>query len=207
VFGNVVLSQHDPAYPVTERRGVPGYTVHAIFRALQDLEVRPPPGSPPDADACSVLASYLVLDALIGNTDRHHENWGVLANPASTPTLAPTFDHASSLGFLLSDQQRSERLDTRDRNRTVEAYARRGQSRHFEGSPMLVTLAVDALRACPHPVIGDWFSRIEQYNADSFDAILDKMPNARMSGVSRMFTRRLLLENRRRLLDELDRAR
>jgi hypothetical protein len=41
-----------------------------------------------------------VLDALILNTDRHHENWGVLRRV--TPNLvqyavAPSFDHASSL--------------------------------------------------------------------------------------------------------------
>ena len=28
--------------------------------------------------AKSRLAEYVVLDALIGNTDRHHENWGIL---------------------------------------------------------------------------------------------------------------------------------
>lgn len=206
VLGNVVLFQCDPAYPKGERRGVPGYTVQAIYDALQQLGVQPPPGSPQEQDACSVFASYLVLDALVGNTDRHHENWGLLIDPTSKPMLAPTFDHASSLGFLLSDQQRSERLGTTDRNRTVEAYARRGRSRHFAGSPTLVALAAEAAQACSHPTVGDWFNRIE-HSQDSFDAILDKVPHARMSQSSRMFTRRLLAENRRRLLDAFDPAR
>ncbi len=26
----------------------------------------------------TVFAGYLILDAVIGNTDRHHENWGLL---------------------------------------------------------------------------------------------------------------------------------
>jgi hypothetical protein len=39
--------------------------------------------------------------------------------------LAPTFDHASSLGRELTDGERAERLATRDRNRTVEHYALR----------------------------------------------------------------------------------
>ena len=47
------------------------------------------------------MAAYLVLDALVGNTDRHHENWGILRK--RTPNgwagmVAPSFDHASSLG-------------------------------------------------------------------------------------------------------------
>jgi hypothetical protein len=207
VLGNVVLFEHDPSYPRDERRRVPGYTVEAIYAALQELGVEPPPGSPLDQDACSVFASYLVLDGLIGNTDRHHKNWGVLDDPTSPRLLAPTFDHASSLGFLLSDEQRNQRLDATDPNQTVEAYARRGRSQYFAGSPTLIELAAAAVQACSNPAAGDWFTRITEYSLDSFDAILDRMPDARMSQSSRMFARRLLAENRRRLLDELDRAR
>jgi HipA-like C-terminal domain len=200
VLGNVVLFQHDPSYPMHKPRRVPGYTVEAIYGALRELAVEPPPGAPPDQDACSVFASYLVLDALIGNTDRHHMNWGVLDDPGSARVLAPTFDHASSLGFLLSDEQRSERLDTIDRRRTVEAYARRGRSSSFERSPGLVALAVEAVRACPNPAAGEWLARVAGYSLDSFDAILARMPEARMSGSSRMFARTLVAENQRRLL-------
>jgi HipA-like C-terminal domain len=206
VLGNVVLFQHDPSYPMNQPRRVPGYTVEAIYAALQELAVGPPPGAPPDQDACSVFASYLVLDALIGNTDRHHMNWGVLDDPGSPRVLAPTFDHASSLAFLLSDEQRNRRLDTTDPRQTVEAYARRGQSSSFEGSPGLVALAVEAARACPNPAAGDWLTRVAGYSLDSFDAVLDRMPEARMSGSSRMFARSLVAENQRRLLDELARA-
>lgn len=52
------------------------------------------------------LAEYLVLDALIGNTDRHHENWGILRKRTEAGwqgMLAPTYDHASSLGRELVD--------------------------------------------------------------------------------------------------------
>ena len=41
----------------------------------------------PDSEQSRVqieqLAGYLTLDALIGNTDRHHENWGVLRRTES----------------------------------------------------------------------------------------------------------------------------
>ena len=52
------------------------------------------------------LAGYLVLDAVVGNTDRHHENWGVLRRRNGERWqgwIAPTFDHASSLGRELRD--------------------------------------------------------------------------------------------------------
>lgn len=70
------------------------------------------------------LAGYMVLDALIANTDRHHENWGLLLKPGTKATsetgqsrvvlkvmVAPTYDHASSLGRELRDEKRIALLD------------------------------------------------------------------------------------------------
>lgn len=48
-----------------------------------------------------------MLDAVIGNTDRHHENWGILRKRVGDRwqgMVAPTFDHASSLGRELRDE-------------------------------------------------------------------------------------------------------
>ncbi|MDD9856207.1 MAG: HipA domain-containing protein [Gammaproteobacteria bacterium] len=60
------------------------------------------------------IASYLVLDALIGNTDRHHENWGVLLKRQGDDwhgMVAPSFDHASSLGRELLDPRRARKME------------------------------------------------------------------------------------------------
>lgn len=59
------------------------------------------------------ICEYLVLDALIGNTDRHHENWGILRERAGSGWrgfVAPSFDHASSLGRELLDKDRDKLL-------------------------------------------------------------------------------------------------
>lgn len=73
------------------------------------------------------FASYLVLDALIGNTDRHHENWGILSwrdeDQWKGRSLAPSFDHASSLGRELLDEKR-HRILADDR---VPGYSERGR--------------------------------------------------------------------------------
>lgn len=60
--------------------------------------------------AKETIAEFLVLDALIGNTDRHHENWGLLCKRESggwKGFIAPSFDHASSLGRELRDEKRT----------------------------------------------------------------------------------------------------
>lgn len=54
-------------------------------------------------------ARMLTFDALIGNTDRHHENWGFLVRPRrDAPAdfrLAPAFDNGTSLGHEWSEDQ------------------------------------------------------------------------------------------------------
>lgn len=63
--------------------------------------------------AKEIIAEYLVLDALIGNTDRHHENWALLRRPMANRWkwfVAPSYDHASSLGRELTDERRNRLL-------------------------------------------------------------------------------------------------
>jgi hypothetical protein len=69
-------------------------TAFAILRSFALAQVVLANGeglSPQDA-----FVGYLVFDALIGNTDRHHENWGItdgrycLRRTTREPTLKPT---------------------------------------------------------------------------------------------------------------------
>ena len=93
------------------------YIIEAVFKALEDVE--PPSSLTSDVTAWTAFIGYLTLDALIGNTDRHEENWSAVkpAEAGSRRRLSPTFDHASSMGFLLSDEDRQQRLSTNDGNR------------------------------------------------------------------------------------------
>ena len=128
VHGNALLAEQDVF--VTSRDRGP-YTVEAIHGALEGCQL--PAGTLGGASAWKVFVGYLVLDALIGNTDRHDKNWAAIVSDSGS-VLAPTFDHASSLGFLLSDREKRERLLSKDRNYTPEAFADRAKTR-FAGKP------------------------------------------------------------------------
>ena len=66
-----------------------------------------------------------VFDALIGNTDRHQDNWGLLAwppvNGVQREQLAPLFDNGTSLGM----ERHLQHVANWDDNQ-CEAYLRRG---------------------------------------------------------------------------------
>ena len=110
-LGNELLHAHNPEYPRSKGGQVPGYSYEAIIDALLARQLAAPEGAPADLDVVGVFAGYLVLDALIGNQDRHHENWATLSG-GGLDRLAPSFDHASSLGFQLTDAGRQDRCGT-----------------------------------------------------------------------------------------------
>lgn len=61
-------------------------------------------------------AKIFIFDAIIGNTDRHHDNWGIVWTPSeierkTLATLAPAFDNGTSLGHEIIDRNLSKYLD------------------------------------------------------------------------------------------------
>ena len=148
------------------------------------------------------MCEYLILDAIIGNTDRHHENWGLLPVRMQHElrlNLAPTFDHASSLGRELSDARR-ERMLSED---AVGRYSERGRGGiywsktdpHGPSPLQLVRLAARETPSISLPVL----RRIESLGPSAFDAIVGRVPPGWMSEASRKFAVALMDYNWREL--------
>lgn len=195
--GNQLLAEVVAGYPIDRRQEVPEYRIETIAEALDHAGVRPPPGSP-ELDALGVFVSYLGLDALIGNTDRHHGNWGVSRNLSEGQmTLCASFDHATSLGFQLSDDGRRRHLDE---DGGVDRYAQRGQSRPFAGRPRLVDLFVAGLRLRPE-VATALVSNLQRVDEETIRDLVGRLPQERMSQVARRFVCNMWMSNRKRIID------
>ena len=146
-----------------------------------------------------------MLDAWVANQGRHHENWGALSD--DDLRLAPTFDHGASLARNLTDEERQDRLTSRDRNRRIEAFARRARSAFYSGVPdakplgtieaflEFAGLAVSAARI--------WLHRLSDIDRSAIVGILDEIPSQRMTETAKGFTLDLLMTNQKRLLEKL----
>ena len=122
VHGNQMLPIIVLGYDPERAFGQASHTLANIWQVLD--HVFPAPEAARRAKYC--MAEYLVLDALIGNTDRHHENWGILLKRTGNGWrgfIAPSYDHASSLGRELMDVRR-DRLMAENR---AGYYAERGR--------------------------------------------------------------------------------
>lgn len=128
VHGNELLFEHDPQYPINAPNfRLAQHTLDRISNALQKELAQLPAGfqGPPEIQtAGDLFVGYLLLDALIVNTDRHHANWAVVLSPQQDNSrlveLAPTFDHASSLGRELSDPKRQQKNWKHNENRLAK---------------------------------------------------------------------------------------
>ena len=144
------------------------------------------------------LAEYFVLDALIGNTDRHHENWGALRRRKDDRWegfVAPSFDHASSLGRELRDTQRDRRLA----EGRIGDYVGRGRgaiywSEEERHGPSPLELVVRAAREYPDP-FGAALTKLGKLDADLVDDLVNRVPTDWMSPSARKFTIALMCHN------------
>jgi len=183
-------------YEADKKGEVPGYTVDAAFEVLAPYGAHP---AAPDGidDGVSTFAGYLMFDALIGNGDRHHDNWGVIDGAGDTRYIAPSFDQATGLGYQEVEHKKVRRLERGE----VEAWASKGRSRQFEGKRSLVGLAVDALTRIPRPAADCWIERLGSLDDATWEPMLARVPDNLMSQVDRTFAVEILRVNRRRVLD------
>ena len=129
MHGNELLTDTVAGYDPERKFRWSHHTIENIFTVLDGVFA----DTSDPRQAKLHFAEYLILDALIGNTDRHHENWGVLRKRDGhhwSYAVAPSFDHASSLGRELQ----KDRLDLLLEENRVGNYVERGRGGIFWSS-------------------------------------------------------------------------
>jgi len=186
IHGSEILGGRVLGYDRTKQRGQSDHHLKNIFAAVDSV-------MPENTRFChlTTLAGFIVLDALICNTDRHHDNWGVLGRTTEDgkfeQDMAPTFDHASSLGRELLDGKRESLL----RARGVERYIRGGRGGIYwepadsKGANPL-DLAIRAARAYPD-YFRPWIDRIRGLDMASVEGVVSAVPDSWMSDTARRF--------------------
>lgn len=186
IHGNEILAGHILGYDAGKKFGQSDHTFGRIVSAFYSIF---PEGSE-RSEALTMLAGYLTLDALIGNVDRHHENWAVLRTTSSgAPPLriAPTFDHASSLGRELRDEKRKDFL----RQKRIAAYVQKGSGAIYwketdaRGANPLA-LAIRAAKT-HRSYFQRWIDRIKDVAPAELDLLVSRVPEDWMSPIAKEF--------------------
>ena len=192
VHGNELLASTVRGYDKTKIMKQSDHTVDNIIAAVTHF-------APSDVARQMLLrlSEYMVFDALIGNTDRHHENWGfrfkLTRLAGSYPlSIAPSFDHASSLGRECLD----ERCEKILRENKVAEYVRAGRGGVY-------WQATDAKGASPLKLVELASAKYPKYFAPALDKlcklneddawrIISRIPAQRASNVSKQFAQAIV---------------
>ena len=212
VHANELLARFDRSYDLEKKHKQTAYalkTVLALLRNVSKFVTLPPDwrDAPKEVtDPLGLFIGYVMLDALIANQDRHHENWGIIAEPIHrTVYLAPTFDHASSLGREVTDENRKDRLTTRDQRRTVACYANKGLSAFYDAEhPPRRLDTIEAFRRAAKQdsrAAKAWLDRLNLITDDSVNNIFQNIPcdQIRITDLAIQFAVQLMLINKTRL--------
>lgn len=194
VHGNQLLSWFVHGYDPEKEYNQSSHTLSNIWTVMDNVFIDL--NAQQDAKIC--VSGFLVLDALIGNTDRHHENWGILIRRVDNNwnvQIAPSFDHASSLGRELRDERREILLS----QKRVGEYCEKGRGaiywseddRHGLSPLNLVRRAVQFYPDLLNPAL----EKLDTFNAKSVEYIVNRVPMDWISDTSRKFTIEMMRYN------------
>jgi len=215
MHGNELLVQAVANYPA---KG-PNFTTteHTVERALAVLQQKfialgAFKGCPAGITAAAEeFVGYLMLDALVGNTDRHHENWAIIVAQTGRDgiieaELAPLYDTASCLGRERIDEDRTRRLSGKPGAPTFEAYWKKMPSRWFrapDDEKHLHPIDAFKLAARHYPAAARiWLEQCARFTDIAIDALIAEIPAERISGPARRFAKRMLQFGREQLIIE-----
>ncbi len=210
ILGNELLAAIHTDYPACGIRRVREHTLGRIHALLtSDAICRPPDWVAPGEQIISaydLFIGYLLLDAWIANQDRHHENWGLISQQGKI-YLAPSYDHAASMGQNETDATRQDRLTTRDGGRHIRTYVTKARSAIYDSKTSkraMLTLELFARAADKSPEAAKiWLDQLRKIEENTVRDQFDRLPEGVISPLARQFALSLLELNRQRLLDTL----
>jgi hypothetical protein len=204
--GNEILAKICLDYP-QDIKDLSQHTLNNVFDVLENPSVNLPlHWQPLDGieTAIDVFIGYLLLDAWIGNSDRHHENWAFI-DLESKSYLAPTYDHASSLGREMFDEKRERKLNTRDRGSSINAYVNKCESCLYakvgDEKPLKTFDAFrDAAKLYPQAA-NIWLDSLAKISANNTLDLFERIPDSCISSIAIEFAQKILEINQHKLLN------
>jgi hypothetical protein len=204
MHGNDVLANLSSGYPRSQGYNASQHTLDVVIRAISSPTLELPlKWTPPNGviTAVDTFVGYLLLDAWIGNGDRHHENWGfVQFKREKRSYLSPTYDHASCLGRELLDVKRQEHLLAQ----TVGQYAEKSRSAFFrqagDRKTMMTFEAFSAIAQYQQQAANVWLNQLAQIPLSSVQLLFERIPKNRISLAAIEFGYRMLEINKNRLM-------
>lgn len=198
-------AENERRYPVEEMlRGTlskynfpEDYTISNTIESLAKIKVELPPNyEVPDGikDGADLLVGIVMLDAWIGNSDRHDRNLEIVKQSDGSVYLSPAFDNGNSLGA-------TEKQELRESVSVLDYSQDYNYACFMEGEKDLTGKEALAVAAKIRPeAVKVWLNQLEKISQKQIKQIFEKIPSDRIKMESALFAQNLLGHNRLELL-------
>lgn len=215
IMGNEFLFQCFPhKYPTPEESKnarEKNHTISMIKSSLDsNVSIKPEWKFPKGFSAFDVFCEYLLLDVLISNQDRHHENWAVLYQESTQSYyLCETYDHAASLGRELTPERREILLTSKDRGQQLSTFVAKARSEIFKDeTDKRPLLTIDALKLALSNQSAEvkkyWIDKVILLSENIIQDILNNIKNDILDDKTKKFICKMILENKNRILENVN---
>jgi hypothetical protein len=191
----VILLKKDNVNFDPEKRD--GYTFQAIEKSLLDIS----------EEVFEAFLEIIVFDILIGNTDRHSENWGIIKkiNFKNTKLIA-AYDNSSSLSRELHSNE--EKIKELLSNKPVmfDSYIRRSGSmvgldgkkrvKHFEMLEFLIEEYSEKLLK--------YLKILENLSNIKIEKIINMIPNEFMGEYHKVLVKKIIKKRRDLMIEKIE---
>ncbi|WP_375725037.1 hypothetical protein LXN10_06390 [Arcobacter sp. KX21116] len=210
VLGNELLATilKNIEYDTLKKYGLREYKLSTVLAILKSDVINVPIGYKNKfiTSAFDVFVGYIMLDCLISNPDRHHENWGLIVSEGSV-YLSPTYDHASGLGCREPLERKRKRLISKDEGFKVKSFVKRAKTPFYDRNDGKKLTTLESVILCSihnKKATMYWLKKLENLDIEKVRKIFHKIPNGLIREISIEFAIEMLKVNRDRLLAGLE---
>ncbi|MGL4653852.1 HipA domain-containing protein [Cetobacterium sp.] len=140
------------------------------------------------------------FDSIIGNTDRHSENWGIIRNyEEDTKRISAAYDNGSSLGREFhSTEEKISSLNIQTYTSKAKSCIRIIDTKKINHYDFLAEI----LKKFPHKK-DQYLKKIELLTEESIENIINRIPKEFMSLTIKEFVKKILLERKKNIKEIL----
>ena len=144
------------------------YTISNIKECLDEI----------DLNLFSNFLKIMVFDALIGETDRHEENWGIISTNNNKYVLSPLYDNGCNLLRYFKDESFAEKYYNDDKE--FNKYIRKSKSLIYKENSKhkynLIELIEELYRRYPQDITKE-INNLDKLSDEKIEKIVNKMPD------------------------------
>lgn len=151
----------------------------------------------------------IVFDILIGNTDRHSQNWGLIVDTNDKVRVAPAYDNSSSLGREFHSNYLKVEMKIKDEN-AFKSYCNSKKGSYmigWNGEYKIPHFRFLELIYEVYPFkIKTYIEKIRKLSDDKIEEIVEAIPNEIMKDINKKFAKKILKYRRDYMLAYIEKG-